>query len=154
DGNPFSGILYAGLMLTPEGPKVLEFNARMGDPEAQAILPRMESDFGDLIEAVATGRLSDYRASWRPGASVCVVLASGGYPAAYEKGRPITGLEMAEEDARVMVFHSGTRRHDGRYVTDGGRVLGVTAAAAHLDDAIVAAYEAVNKIRFEGMHYR
>ncbi len=154
EGVPFQGILYAGLMLTSQGPRVLEFNVRMGDPEGQVILPRLESDFGELCEAACSGRLGEYRASWNPGAAVCVVLASGGYPGAYEKGIAINGLDLAEEDRQVVVFHSGTRREGDRILTDGGRVLGVTARADDLQSAVMAAYDAVNKIHFDGMRYR
>jgi phosphoribosylamine---glycine ligase len=154
EGAPFQGILYTGLMLTAAGPRVLEFNVRMGDPEGQVILPRLESDFAELCEALCQGRLRDYQAAWSKKAAVCVVLASGGYPGSYAKGKVISGVKMAEEDSSVVVFHSGTRRQGAAIVTDGGRVLGVTAAADHLSSAIISAYEAVNKIYFEGMHYR
>jgi phosphoribosylamine--glycine ligase len=154
EGVPFQGFLYAGLMLTRSGPKVLEFNVRMGDPEGQVILPRLASDFGELCEALCSGRLRDYRAEWRRGAAVCVVLASGGYPGAYEKGKVIAGLDLAAEDPRVAIFHSGTRRSGDSMVTDGGRVLGVTAFGDDLASAVMSAYEAVNKIHFIGMHYR
>jgi phosphoribosylamine--glycine ligase len=154
EGTPFQGILYAGLMLTSNGPQVLEFNVRMGDPEAQVILPRLESDFATLCEAVCQGRLKEYRASWSHSAAVCVVLASGGYPGPYQKGKVISGLQMAEEDKRIALFHSGTRREGNNIVTDGGRVMGVTAVAGELSESAMAAYEAVNKIYFEGMHYR
>jgi len=154
EGAPFQGILYTGLMLTPSGPRVLEFNVRMGDPEAQVILPRLESDFGRLCEALSQRKLSAYQASWSPRAAVCVILASAGYPDAYQKGKVITGLEMAHEDAHVVVFHSGTRLQGKELLTDGGRVLGVTALADDLASAVMSAYEAVNKIYFEGMHYR
>jgi phosphoribosylamine--glycine ligase len=154
EGNLFQGMLYTGLMLTSRGPRVLEFNVRMGDPEAQVILPRLKSDFALLCEALCNNRLATYQASWSGDAAVCVVLASGGYPGAYEKGKPISGLDMAAEDESVRLFHSGTRRENGRILTDGGRVLGVTAVAGDLSSAIISAYEAVNKIRFEGMHYR
>jgi phosphoribosylamine--glycine ligase len=141
-------------MLTPKGPQVLEFNVRMGDPEAQAILPRLDSDFASLCEGICQGQLRQYHASWSDSAAVCVVLASGGYPGPYEKGKVISGIAMAEEDQRVRVFHSGTRRQGEQIVTDGGRVLGVTAVGSDLGDAVIAAYEAVNKIHFEGMHCR
>jgi len=154
EGSPFQGILYAGLMLTSRGPQVLEFNVRMGDPECQVILPRMDSDFSELCEALCQGRLKNYRAVWNRGAAVCVVLASGGYPGSYSKGKVISGLEMAEEDSRVAVFHAGTRQDGEKIVTDGGRVLGVTAVDQDLASAMMLAYEAVNKIHFEGMHYR
>ena len=154
EGLPFSGILYAGLMLTSRGPQVLEFNVRMGDPECQVILPRLHSDFSELCGALCQGRLKSYKASWNSGAAVCVVLASGGYPGSYAKGKVITGLEMAEEDRRVAVFHAGTKLEGDKFVTDGGRVLGVTAVDQDLASAMMLAYEAVNKIHFEGMHYR
>ena len=154
EGHPFRGILYAGLMLCEGEPYVLEFNVRMGDPEGQVILPRLESDFAGLCEALCQRRLGEYGASWCRSAAVCVVLASGGYPGAYTTGKPISGLEISEEDKRVLVFHSGTRREGNRFVTAGGRVLGVTATGPDLASAVTAAYGAVNKIHFEGMHYR
>ena len=154
EGCSFKGMLYAGLMLTSDGPKVLEFNVRMGDPEGQVILPRLESDFAVLCESLASGKLVDYRPVWSSSAAVCVVLASGGYPGSYAKGKAITGIEMAEEDPKVKVFHAGTRRVGGNLVTDGGRVLGVTAVGDDLATAIMSAYGAVNKIHFEGVHYR
>jgi phosphoribosylamine---glycine ligase len=154
EGFAFQGILYAGLMLTGDGPKVLEFNVRMGDPEGQVILPRLKSDFSELCAALCEGRLKDYKAVWSHEAAVCVVLASGGYPGAYSKGKVITGIPMAEEDRRIAVFHAGTRQEGDRLVTDGGRVLGVTSTGEDLAAAIMLAYDAVNKIHFEGMHYR
>jgi phosphoribosylamine---glycine ligase len=154
EGFPFQGILYAGLMLTARGPQVLEFNVRMGDPECQVILPRLTSDFSELCAALCEGRLKDYKAVWSPDAAVCVVLASGGYPGPYAKGKAITGIPMAEENRRVAVFHAGTRQEGDKFVTDGGRVLGVTATDRDLASAIMLAYEAVNKIHFEGMHCR
>ncbi len=154
EGSPFQGILYAGLMLTSRGPLVLEFNVRMGDPECQVILPRLESDLSELCEALCQGRLKNHRAVWNRGAAVCVVLASGGYPGSYSGGKVISGLEMAEEDRGVAVFHAGTRQDGEKFVTDGGRVLGVTAVNQDLASAMMLAYEAVNKIHFEGMHYR
>jgi phosphoribosylamine---glycine ligase len=154
EGALFQGILYTGLMLTHAGPRVLEFNVRMGDPEGQVILPRLASDFVELCEALCRGRLGEYQAAWSKGAALCVVLASEGYPGSYPKGKPITGLNMAEEDSRIVVFHSGTRRQGPAILTDGGRVLGVTALAEDLPSASTAAYEAVNKIHFDGMHYR
>jgi len=154
EGSPFRGILYAGLMLTQKGPQVLEFNVRMGDPEGQVILPRLESDLALLCKALCEGRLKDYKVSWKKSAAVCIVLASGGYPGPYSKGKVISGLGMAEEDGRVAVFHAGTRLDGKDLVTDGGRVLGVTAHAGDLASAVMLAYEAVNKIHFDGMHYR
>jgi phosphoribosylamine---glycine ligase len=154
EGSPFQGILYTGLMLTANGPKVLEFNVRMGDPECQVIIPRLETDLAALCEAVCSGRLKDCSVSWDHGAAICVVVASGGYPGAYSKGKKISGLMMAEEDKRVAVFHAGTRLEGDTVYTDGGRVLGVTAMAPDLASAMMSAYEAVGKIHFDGMHYR
>ena len=154
EGTPFQGILYAGLMLTDQGPQVLEFNVRMGDPECQVILPRLQSDFAELGAALCAGRLADYKAAWHPGAAVCVVLASGGYPGAYEKGKKITGIEDAEKDSRVAVFHAGTKCTGEDILTDGGRVLGVTSTDGDLSRAIQRAYKAVDKIHFDGMHCR
>ncbi len=151
---PFQGILYAGLMLTAKGVRVLEFNVRMGDPECQVILPRLDSDFASLCEALCSRRLKEYQVRWSKSAAVCVVLASKGYPGPYDKGKVITGLSMAEEDPRITVFHAGTRQQNGMLLTDGGRVLGVTAVDNDLASAVMAAYEAVNKIHFDGMHYR
>ncbi|AEG15273.1 Phosphoribosylamine--glycine ligase [Desulfofundulus kuznetsovii DSM 6115] len=152
EGRPYRGVLYAGLMVTHEGPKVLEFNARFGDPEAQPVLMLLETDLVEIIEAVLSGRLAEKEIRWRPGAAVCVVLASGGYPGPYRKGYPISGLDRVPPD--VMVFHAGTALEDGRLVTAGGRVLGVTAAAETIPAAIEKAYAAVEQIHFEGMHYR
>ncbi len=154
EGAPFQGILYTGLMLTTDGPRVLEFNVRMGDPEGQVILPRLAGDFAELCAALVQGRLGEYRAMWSDDAALCVVLAAPGYPGAYPKGMPIPGLKEAAEDRRIVVFHSGTRRQDEALLTDGGRVLGVTALAGDLKTAAAAAYAAVHKIHFEGMHYR
>jgi phosphoribosylamine--glycine ligase len=154
EGFPFQGILYAGLMLTSRGAQVLEFNVRMGDPECQVIVPRLRSDFSELCAALCERRLKNYRAAWSSEAAVCVVLASGGYPGPYAKGKPITGLAMAEEDHRISVFHAGTRQQGDALVTDGGRVLGVTSTDQDLASAMMRAYEAVGKIHFEGMHYR
>lgn len=154
EGFPFRGILYAGLMLTPQGPQVLEFNVRMGDPECQVILPRLESDFAELCAALCENRLKDYKAVWSREPAVCVVLASDGYPGAYATGKAITGLAMAAEEPRVAVFHAGTRQEKDSIVTAGGRVLGVTATGSDLSSAIMLAYEAVNKIHFDGMHCR
>ena len=154
DGRPYQGFLYFGLMLTSEGPKVLEFNCRMGDPECQPLVARLESDLAEALEKVATGKLDGTELRWSPGASLCVVLASGGYPGNYETGKAITGIEAAEKLEGVSVFHAGTKRADGKLLTSGGRVLGVTAHGPVLRDAAEHAYAAVEKIRFEGMHYR
>jgi phosphoribosylamine--glycine ligase len=153
-GHPFRGFLYCGLILTRDGPKVLEFNVRMGDPETQPILYRLEgTDFADALLAAATGNLGGAHFSWKHQSSVCVVLASGGYPGPYERGLPITGL--AEAGAMgVKVFHAGTMLRDGLPVTAGGRVLGVTGAGDTLGEALMRTYSAVEKIRFDGCHYR
>jgi phosphoribosylamine--glycine ligase len=154
EGIDFRGILYPGLMLTRSGPKVLEFNARFGDPETQVYLPRLESDLLTLLLASAEGRLTGVEMTWSPKASVCVVMASGGYPGAYTKGTAITGLDEVETLEQVKVFHAGTAMREGRVVTNGGRVLGVTAWADTLRQARDHAYAAVERIRFEGAHYR
>ena len=153
-GTPFRGILYAGLMLTDQGPRVLEFNVRFGDPETQVVLPRLDSDLGSVLYDLARADLSSTRLAWTEDATVCVVLASEGYPGQYSTGFPISGLEMAEENRAVTVFQAGTRRNNSHIETNGGRVLGVTARSRTLDSAILAAYEAVNKIHFEGMVFR
>ncbi len=155
DGFPFKGVLYCGLMLTAEGPKTLEYNVRFGDPETQAILRRLDSDFGELALAVASGTLSQAKPVWSEEVSTCVVMASAGYPGSYETGKVISGLEAADQNERVVVFHAGTKLNSaGEVETAGGRVLGVTARAATLTDATAQAYEAVEKIRFEGMQFR
>ena len=150
----YQGFLYFGLMLTKAGPKVLEFNCRLGDPETQAIVARMDFDLAEVLAAVAAGRLEPSRLRWKPGASVCVVLASGGYPGKFAAGKTITGLDDADRVAGVKVFHAGTKREGELIVTSGGRVLGVTAAAESVRRAVELSYEAVAKISFDGMHYR
>jgi phosphoribosylamine--glycine ligase len=152
DGLDYRGMLFPGLMVTADGPKVLEFNCRFGDPETQVLLPRLESDLVELLEAVVDGRLADVEAKWKPAAAVCVVLASGGYPGSYATGLPIAGLDVVPEG--ITVFHAGTRAENGRIVTAGGRVLGVTALAADLATARQRAYAAVETIAFEGRHFR
>lgn len=154
EGIKFRGVLYAGLMVKDGEPSVLEFNCRMGDPETQPVLMRMETDLVDIARAIAEERLSDIRLSWRPGASVCVVLASGGYPGSYEKGKPIRGLDRVSGREDVMVFHAGTSFNDGSVVTSGGRVLGVTALGPDIRAAKELAMGAIGEIGFEGMHYR
>lgn len=154
EDTPFVGVLYCGLMMTARGPMVLEYNARFGDPETQAILMRMESDLVEGIEACVEGRLSETEFRWRPGASACVVAASEGYPGSYTTGRRITGLADAAKVVGVEVFHAGTTLLDGEYLTSGGRVLGVTAAAGTLDQALALAYEGISRIHFDGMYYR
>ncbi len=149
----FTGFLYAGMMMTEAGPKVLEFNVRLGDPETQPLMHRMVSDFVPALLAAATGSLAGVKLEWRRGPSVCVVLASGGYPGPYETGKPIHGVEAAES-AGATVFHAGTRMGAAGLETSGGRVLGVTAGGDDLPTAIAHAYGAVKAIRFDGMHYR
>lgn len=153
-GIDYRGVLYAGLMISPEGEiKVLEFNCRFGDPETQAILPLLDTPLEDLLLACAEGRLADLEVRWKSGASACVVMAAGGYPGDYKKGDVITGLDKAEA-AGAVVFHAGTRLLDGQVVTDGGRVLGVTATGLDFDDAFAHAYTAVDSIEFEGRYFR
>ena len=154
EGIDFHGILYPGLMLTPQGPKVLEFNARFGDPETQVYLPRLENDLVELLEASVSGTLDRHELKWSPTVAVCVVMASGGYPGAYSKGKIISGLTQAAELPHTKVFHAGTQFAGDRIVTNGGRVLGVTAWASDLYRAREAAYAAVEKIQFDGAHYR
>jgi phosphoribosylamine--glycine ligase len=154
EGSPYVGFLYCGLMLTASGPQVLEYNCRMGDPECQAIVARMNFDFADALAAAAEGKLNRIAARWNPAASVCVVLASGGYPGHYDTGKPITGIAEAEAVGDVVVFHAGTRGRDGGYVTAGGRVLGVTAGGSDLRSAAARAYAAAGRIHFDEMHYR
>jgi phosphoribosylamine--glycine ligase len=154
EGIEFHGILYPGVMLTKSGPKVIEFNARFGDPEAQVYLTRLESDLVELLDASASGTLGKMELKWSPRSSVCVVMASGGYPGHYAKGKAITGLDDAARLADTKVFHAGTALSGGQVVTNGGRVLGVTAWADGLAAARAAAYEAVDKIRFDGAQWR
>jgi phosphoribosylamine--glycine ligase len=154
EGTEYKGVLYCGLMMTARGPMVLEFNCRFGDPETQPILMRLESDLLEALEASIDGRVSDGTFRWSADASVCVVMASGGYPGTFEVGKRISGLEDAEKVPGVKVFHAGTTKHDDAYFTAGGRVLGVTARAASLDEAVKRAYEAVQKISFGGAYYR
>jgi phosphoribosylamine--glycine ligase len=154
EGMEYRGILYCGLMMTARGPQVLEFNCRFGDPETQAILMRLDSDLLEAIEASIEGRVSDGAFRWSGDASVCVVMASGGYPGTIEVGKRISGLEATECLEGVRVFHAGTSTRDGAFYTAGGRVLGVTARAADLKTAVDRAYEAVGKIHFAGAHYR
>lgn len=153
EGAPFRGVLYAGLMLTEKGPKVLEFNCRFGDPETQSVLPRLNTDLVDIIIKVLEGRLSEVDIQWKEEKAVCVVLASGGYPATFERGKEISGIDAAEEEG-AFVFHAGTALKDGKLVTAGGRALGVTALGTTQEEARDRAYRAASKISFEGMHYR
>jgi phosphoribosylamine---glycine ligase len=154
EGTEYKGVLYCGLMMTARGPMVLEFNCRFGDPETQPILMRLESDLVEALEASIEGRVSEGDFRWSADASVCVVMASGGYPGTFEMGKKIGGLEDAEKVAGVKVFHAGTSKHDDAYFTAGGRVLGVTARAASLELAVERAYEAAGKISFGDAYYR
>lgn len=154
NGTPYRGILYAGVMLTQGGPRVLEFNCRFGDPETQPILARLKSDLLEAMVATCEGRLDKITLQWDPRPTVCVVMASGGYPDEYEKGKVITGIDEAESDKDVMVFQAGTAMQDGKLVSAGGRVLGVTGLGNTIADAKAKAYEAVNKIKFEKAYFR
>ena len=154
NGTPYRGVLYAGLMITGGGPRVLEFNVRFGDPETQPILMRLKSDLLEVCLAVCEGRLDEVTLEWDRRPAVCVVMASGGYPGDYEKGKKITGLDEAGQLQDVVVFHAGTASKDGDIVTNGGRVLGVTALGAHIAGAKARAYEAVDKIKFDGAYWR
>jgi phosphoribosylamine--glycine ligase len=153
-GTPYVGVLYAGLMLTPRGPQVLEFNCRFGDPETQVIMPLLRSDLVELFLACCAGRLAAAAVDFHPGACATVVLASPGYPGSYPKGLPIHGLAAASAQHDVVIFHAGTAQHDGQLVTAGGRVLAVTALGSDLAAALQHAYAAVDLVDFEGMHYR
>jgi phosphoribosylamine--glycine ligase len=150
----YEGVLYAGLMLTPAGPKVIEFNARFGDPEAQPVLMRMKGDLVEVMLAVCEHRLDEAELSWDPRPAVCVVMASGGYPGNYAKGFPITGVEQADAMEDVKVFIAGAKNEDGRLITTGGRVLAVTALGDTIAAAKTRAYQAVEKIAWQGCHYR
>lgn len=152
DGLDYRGMLFPGLMVTKDGPKVLEFNCRFGDPETQVLLTRLESDLLDLLEAAIDGRLAEARADWKPECAVCVILASGGYPGSYTTGLPIEGLDRVADG--VVVFHAGTKVENGKLVTSGGRVLGVTALASDLEGARAAAYSAVENVEFKDCHFR
>lgn len=154
DGIIFKGILYAGLMLTDRGPKVMEFNCRFGDPETQVILPLLKSDLAEIIMSVVEGELSLEEAEWRDDFAVCVILASAGYPDKYEKGKEIFGLDKIEKGDDMLIFHAGTKLEKGKPVTNGGRVLGVTATDKDAEKAINKAYTAVEKIRFDGVQFR
>jgi phosphoribosylamine--glycine ligase len=154
EGRPYQGILYAGLMLTKLGPKTLEFNVRFGDPETQPLLVRMESDIVPLFEACIDGTLDQCELKWKQEPSVCVVMAAKGYPGSYEKGKEILGLDEAGALSDVVVFHAGTKGEENKVLTNGGRVLGVTATGVDTPAAISKAYEAVSKIQWDGIHYR
>src|SRR6266540_5314921 len=154
EGRKYQGVLYAGLMITDNGPRVLEFNARFGDPETQVIMARMKSDIVPILQGVAEGQLKESKIDWAKEAALCVVLTTRGYPDAPETGQEIKGLDALQGLSDVMVFHAATGNRDGKVVTVGGRVLGVTALGANLDAAVQRAYAAVKKISFDGMHYR
>jgi len=154
EGRPYTGVLYTGIILTSDGPKVIEYNARFGDPETQAALPLMETDFVEIIEASIDGSLDSLEIKCYNECSVCVVIASGGYPGKYESGKPISGLDEANAIDGVTVFHAGTKLLNNEIVTAGGRVLGVTGTGATFEKAIARAYAGVGKIHFDGMHYR
>jgi len=154
EGRPYVGVLYAGLMLTENGPQVLEFNCRFGDPETQVILPLLEIDLLEIIEHSLAGTLAECEVTWRSGAAATVVLASGGYPGRYDTGQPIAGLAQAAALDGVTVFHAGTKRQDGQVLTAGGRVLNVTGIGPNLAQALAQAYAGVKLIRFDEMHYR
>ena len=153
EGRTFKGCLYFGLMITPKGPKVIEYNCRFGDPETQVVLPRLKTDIVDIFEAIDNETLSDLDVEWSDDACACVIMASGGYPKSYPKGIEITGLSNGQLDG-VTVYHAGTKLQDNKLVTSGGRVLGVTALGDTLENALKKSYDAVGKISFEGAHYR
>jgi phosphoribosylamine---glycine ligase len=154
EGRPFKGCLYFGLMLTPDGPKVIEYNSRFGDPEAQVVLPRLKTDLVDIMMAVVDEKLEQQPIEWSDEPCACVVMASGGYPVKYQKGYEITGLDDDGQIEGATVYHAGTAYRDGKFYTNGGRVLGVTALGSDLPQALEKAYAAVAKIHFEGEHYR
>ncbi|MBS1258522.1 MAG: Phosphoribosylamine--glycine ligase [Candidatus Scalindua arabica] len=154
EGRPYKGIIYIGLMITSVGPMVLEFNVRFGDPEAQVILTRMKSDIVPIMLATISGGLDNVDLEWHPQASVCVVMASGGYPGQYDNGREIKGLDSLKNQEGISVFHAGTKSENGKVVTNGGRVLNIVACGGDIKEAQKKVYEAVSKISFEGAHYR
>ena len=153
-GSPYQGVLYAGLMITDDGLKVLEFNVRFGDPETQAILPRLQTDLVTAMQAVIDGELEKVKLSWDSKSCVCVVASSGGYPGPYKKGMKIEGIDGLKNKEGVVVFHAGTKEENSKIVTNGGRVLGISALGENIEEAINNTYDAVDKISFEGMHYR
>lgn len=154
EGRPFKGVIYFGLMITPKGPKVIEYNCRFGDPETQVVLPLLESDLLEIFEACADEKLADVEIKFSNGAAACVMLASGGYPTKYESGKVIEGLDENGQNPKAVIYHSGTKVENGTYYTAGGRVLGVSATGDHLIKALGRAYEAAETISFEKMHYR
>jgi phosphoribosylamine--glycine ligase len=153
-GEPYTGVLYAGLMMTADGPKVVEFNCRFGDPETQALLPRLKTDLAPVLMACCDGTLDRHTLEWDESFCVSVALVSGGYPGDYEKGAVIEGITAAEEGGGAVVFHAGTKLADGKIVTNGGRVLNVTCSAPSIVTAIENAYAAVKKVRFDHMYFR
>jgi phosphoribosylamine--glycine ligase len=153
EGRVYKGVLYAGLMITELGPKVIEFNCRFGDPETQVILPLLESDLAEIFFSIVEEELELQDVKWKDGSTVCVVLASGGYPDKYEKGKEIFGLNKVG-NSDIMIFHAGTKKAGDKIVTNGGRVLGVTAFDTTMEGALGKAYSAIDKIKFAGMHYR
>lgn len=155
EGNPFSGVLYTGLMFTKDGPRVIEYNARLGDPETQVVMTRLDSDLAEVFDAIVDARIGSTSISWSDQSSVCVVAASGGYPGEFEKGKVLNGLDEAHSIEGAVVFHAGTALDDrGRFISSGGRVLGVTARGTTLEKACAQAYDAIGKINFDGMQYR
>ncbi|MFH1939055.1 MAG: phosphoribosylglycinamide synthetase C domain-containing protein, partial [bacterium] len=154
EGREYKGVLYAGLVLTKEGPKVLEFNARFGDPETQVVLPRLKTDLVDILNAVIEGSLHKINIEWNNNSAICVVAASGGYPGKYQKGKVISGLEGLEKMKDIIAFHAGSKFQDGEIVTSGGRVLGITAWGDTISKAKGKAYKGVKEIYFEDMYYR
>jgi phosphoribosylamine--glycine ligase len=155
DGHPFSGILFVGLMMTGDGPRVLEYNVRFGDPETQVILPLLESDFAGLCKSLAAGTLGEFPVEWSDRSAACVVLAAHGYPGTPQRGDIVYGLDLAERHADTFVFHAGTEKDEkGHFITAGGRVLGVTAVGADLAGALDRAYLAVNDLSWNGMQFR
>lgn len=154
EGRPFTGCLYFGLMLTPDGAKVIEYNCRFGDPETQVVLPLLDTDLVEIMEAVYNGTLSELNVQWKKESASCVVMASGGYPVKYESGKVISGLDEKGQTDGVFVYHAGTKYNDGEFLTAGGRVLGVTATADTLENALAKSYQAVNTISWENVHFR
>ncbi|MFQ5455547.1 MAG: phosphoribosylamine--glycine ligase [Nitrospirota bacterium] len=150
----YKGVIYAGLMIKGDAIKVLEFNARFGDPEAQVILPRLKTDIIEIMEAIIEERLKEIEIKWREDSTICIVMSSAGYPGRYTKGKTITGIEDIQMEKDIIVFHAGTALKEGKFITDGGRVLGITATGSDLRDAIEKGYHAAGKIRFDGMHFR
>jgi phosphoribosylamine--glycine ligase len=154
ENRPFKGILYFGLIITREGPKVIEYNCRFGDPETQVVLPLLENDIVEIFNAIIDEKLDSIDIKWKKGACVCVVMASGGYPQKYETGYEINGMDEAEHDPNIIIFHAGTKRENNKFYTAGGRVIGVTALESTMEAAISKAYNGVEKISFKDMHYR